>query len=253
MKEIIEEEDILKEDEISAPGEEENDEKEKEEEGEGEETATKASRKKEGKKKEIIIKKNVNIKINLKKAIIVAIILAIGILAFCLKGFFIAATINGQPISRLAVVRELESVSGKSALDSLITQKLVGDEAKKKGISVSDDEINAEMKKAEAQIKEQGKTLDEALAAQNMTLADLKKQIAFQKTLEKILGDKLNVTAEEITKYMADNQITPPSGQEVSYQEQIVNLLKQQKFNAEAQALIDSLRAAAKINYFWKY
>jgi len=189
----------------------------------------------------------------IKIAAIIAIIALIGFLAYRYKGLFIAATVNGTPISRRAVVKELESVSGKSALDSMITQKLINDEALKKGVTVTNEEVDAELKNVEAQVKAQGMTLDQALSAQGMTLNILKKQITTQKKLEKILGDQIQVTDDQITQYIKDNKVTIPKGQEATYKEQIKSQIKQQSLSTAANELVTSLKAQAKINYFVNY
>ena len=167
--------------------------------------------------------------------------------------YLAAATVNGSPISRLSVISELEKNSGKAALESLIVEKLINKEADKKGIEISDDEVNAEISKAEIQIKAQGGTLDEALASQGMTLEILKKQIAIQKKLEALLADKVQVTDADITKFIADNKINIPKGEEVSYNEQIVGSIKQQKLSAESKLLVESLKAENTIRYFVNY
>lgn len=189
----------------------------------------------------------------IKIAAIIAIVALIGFLAYRYKGLFIAATVNGTPISRHAVVKELESVSGKSALDSMITQKLINDEALKKGVTVTSEEVEAELKNVEAQVKAQGMTLDQALSAQGMTLNILKKQITTQKKLEKILGDQIQVTDDQITQYIKDNKVTIPKGQEATYKEQIKSQIKQQSLSTAANELVASLKAQAKINYFVNY
>lgn len=189
----------------------------------------------------------------IKIAAIIAIVVLIGFLTYRYKGLFIAATVNGTPISRYAVVKELESVSGKSALDSIITQKLINDEAFKKGVTVTSDEVDAELKNVENQVKAQGMTLDQALKAQGMTLNILKKQITTQKKLEKILGDQIQVTDDQVAQYIKDNKITIPKGQEATYKEQVKNQIRQQGLSTAANELITSLKAQAKINYFANY
>ena len=57
-------------------------------------------------------------KINLKTAIIIAVVIVVGVLAYIYKGSFIAVTVNGSPISRFAVIGKLEKTSGKQTLDS---------------------------------------------------------------------------------------------------------------------------------------
>ncbi|KKS26466.1 MAG: Parvulin-like protein peptidyl-prolyl isomerase [Parcubacteria group bacterium GW2011_GWC2_42_6] len=201
----------------------------------------------EQKKKIVINKQTIII------AAIIVVVVAIGVLAYLYKGLFVAATVNGSPISRWSVIKELEKVSGKNALEGMINQKLIDDEAQKKEISISDDEISTEIKKIEEQLQGQGQTLDEALATQGMTLDDLKKRIKTQKQLEKLLADKTQVVDSEVDQYIKDNSVVIPAGQEASYRDQVKNQLEQEKLSAAAQTFLDSSRSQATIRYFVNY
>ncbi len=194
-----------------------------------------------------------SIKINIKTAIIFLVILVLGVLAYLNKGLFIAATVNGSPISRLTIIQKLEKASGKTLLDSLITEKLVQNEAKAKKIIVSNDEVNGEIKKIEDQIIAQGGTIDAALAAQGMSMDDLKTQIILQKEMEKLVADKINVTDQEVAQYIKDNKVSVPKGQEAATNDQIKSELRDQKLNTEIQTLISDLKSKAKIQYFINY
>ena len=194
-----------------------------------------------------------SIKIGIKTAIIIAVVIIIGALAYVYKGLFIAAIVDGSLISRLSIIEELEKASGKSLLDSLINEKLVQKEVSAKKIIVSDDEINGEIKKIEDQVASQGSTLDAALAAQGMGMDDLKKRIIFQKEVEKLVADKINVTDEEVAQYIQDNKISIPEGQEAAAAGQIKNQIRNQKLNTEAQTLLTNLKSKAKIQYFVNY
>jgi foldase protein PrsA len=196
---------------------------------------------------------NKSIKINIKTAIIIVVIIALGVLGYFYKGLFIAATVNGSPISRLAIIQKLEKASGKNLLDSLITEKLIQDEANAKKIVVSNDEINAEIKKVQDQITAQGGTLDAALSAQGMSMDDLKTRIILQKEVGELVADKINVTDEEVAQYIKDNKISIPEGQEAATNDQVKNELRNQKLDTEAQTLINDLKAKAKIRYFVNY
>lgn len=198
-------------------------------------------------------KKSIKIKINVKTAVIVIAIATAGVLAYFYKGLLIAATVNGSPIGRLSIIQQLEKASGKSLLDSLITEKLIQNEAKAKKITVSNDEINEGIKTVEDQIAAQGGTLEAALAAQGMTMEDLKKQIVLKKEVEKLVADKVSVTDEEVAKYIKDNAIPLPKGQETTTTAQIKDELKNQKISAEGAALIADLKSKAKIQYFVNY
>ena len=192
-------------------------------------------------------------KFDIKIVIIIAAVIAVAVLGYIFKGLFIAATVDGNPISRLAVIQKLEKMSGKDLLDSLIVEKLIQNEAKAKKIIISNDEINAEIKKIEDRIVAQGDTFDSALLSQGMTKEDLKKQIILQKELEKLLADKISVTDEEAAQYIKDNAISILKGQEATIAAQIKDELRNQKLSAAANVLIATLKLQAKINYFVNY
>jgi len=193
------------------------------------------------------------IKINKKTIIIIAIIIAVGALAYIYKGLFVAAVVDGSPISRLSVIRELEKSSGKNLLDSLIVEKVIQNEITSKGIIINNEEIDETIKKIEDQIIAQGSTLNEALTMQGMTLEDLKEQLIAQLGLEKLIADKINVTDEEIAQYIKSNSITIPEGQEDIANIQIGEQLKNQKISMESNILVNSLKSKANILYFINY
>jgi len=194
-----------------------------------------------------------SIQINTRTAIIIAIVIIIGVLAYIYKGVFIAATVDGSPIMRLTIIQKLEKTSGKNLLDSLINERLIQNEARTKNIIVSDDEVNSQIKTIESQIATQGGTLDAALAEAGMSMDDLKKQIMAQKEIEKLLADKINVTDEEVAQYIKDNKVSIPQGQEATIVDQIKSEMRNQKISTEAQTLITNLKSKAKIQRFVNY
>ena len=105
-----------------------------------------------------------------------------------LKKELVVATVNGQPIFRLTLIREMEKNSGKQVLEGLIGKTLILQEAKKQNVSIGQEEINQEMAKIEENFKNQGQDLNQLLAFQGMTRADLEEQIQLQKTAEKLAG-----------------------------------------------------------------
>jgi len=56
---------------------------------------------------------------SVKTSVIIAAVVVIGALAFYYKGLFIAATVNGVPISRLSIIEQLEKSSGKATLEAI--------------------------------------------------------------------------------------------------------------------------------------
>lgn len=189
----------------------------------------------------------------LKKIIIILIVIIVLGLVYYFKGLFIAATVNNSVISRFAVISELEKGSGKAALDSMISERLIELEAAKKNITISNEEINAEFEKISKQLEEQGLTLEAALAEQGLTKADISKRMMVQKKLEKMLADKVNVTDQEIDQYIKDNGITLPKDKEAEAKDSIREQIKSNKLNEEARKFIDDLKANAKINRWVNY
>ena len=193
------------------------------------------------------------IRISFKTMIVLVAIIAIGALFYVGKGWFIVATVDGSPISRLSIIGKLEKASGKTLLDTLITEKLIQNEAKEKGIVVSEEEVNSEIKKVQDQVTVQGGTLEAALVAQGMDMQDLKSRITLQKDLEKLLADKTNVTDSEVEQYVKDNKVSVPQGQEAAMSAQVRDALVNQKLVKEADTLIAALKSRAKIQYFVNY
>lgn len=199
----------------------------------------------------------VNLKFKKPKPLVIAIGVAVVLIIIALffaKGIFVAATVNGSPISRLSVIQELEKQGGKQALEAIIDKKLIETELNKQKITVTKEEIDEEIKKIEAQVASQGSTLEIVLTTQGMTLEKLREQITIQKRLEKLLADKVSVTEAEIDTYLKDSKATPPKDVKIEdFRKQISEQLKQQKFQQEAQKWVSGLTASAKIKYYVNY
>lgn len=185
-------------------------------------------------------------KVDRKKIVTGIVVIAVLVLLYLFKGLFVAATVNGYPITRVAVIQELEKQDGGSVLQSLVTKHLITEEAKKSSVTVSKEQLDSEIAKIEESIKAQGQTLDEALATQGWTRADLEDQIKTQLIVEAILADKVNVSEQEVDDYIKENKSTEP-------RESISSLLRQQKLMTEYQTWIQDLLSKAKINYWVKY
>ncbi len=188
-------------------------------------------------------------RIPVKNVIAVIVIVVILILGWTFKNQFIVATVNGQPITRLQLIKELEKKDGKTVLTSLVTEQLVRQEAEKRKISVSDQEVKNEVGKIEKSVSSQGQNIDLLLAQQGMTRADLNNQIQLQLMLKKMVGD-VTVSQKEVDDYISKNQDSIPQGTDsATIASQVKQQLEQQKANDKIQALITDLQKKAKINY----
>ena len=184
----------------------------------------------------------------------IPLIIVLLILGFLLKGLFIVALVNGQPITRLALIQELEKQGGKQTLSALVNQTLILQEAKKKKIEVSQEEIDRSAKQIEESLKSQGQDLNTALAMQGLTRQDFLMQLKLRNLVEKLLADKIEVTDKEVTEYIEKNKETLPTDlKEEEIKKGVREQLKQQKLASKSQEWLTNLEKNAKINYFVNY
>jgi len=185
-----------------------------------------------------------------RMAIILIVIIVAGLL-YLGRSLFISVIVNGKPITRMALTKELEKQSGQAVLESLVQMELINQEASKKGITVSAEEIQVEMDKISESVEAQGMTLEDALSYQGQTKADLEENIKVQKTLEKLLADKVSVTDEEISTYFEENKTTYGENPKLEdFKDSISEQIRQEKLSNEFQTWMSSIQQSSKINYF---
>lgn len=175
-------------------------------------------------------------------------IVVIAILAFLYYRFGIVATVNGRPISRFAYIQALERQDQKQTIKQMANEALVYQEAAKKGIVIEQSVIDTEIASIEAQIKEQGLTLDSALQSEGMTKSELISQIRLQKIIEKLANPNLEIDQAKIDEFLKTNKASLPS----SYtKEELQNLAKTQLTsqikNEAISAWFSELSKSAKI------
>lgn len=184
-------------------------------------------------------------------AVVILILIAVPSLLYIFRGMFIAATVNGQIITRMELNSELEKKSGKTTLENLITKDLILSEMKKKNVTVSDAEITSEMKKIESALSAQGRTLDDALAQQGLSKQDLADQVKIQKMIEKLFAKDIKVSDAEVNAYVEQNKDAIPEGQdEKTTKESAMTQLKQEKLTAKFQTWLADLQKKAKVQYY---
>ena len=198
--------------------------------------------KEEKTKKESWFKKN-------KTLVTSLIIVMIAFLAgFFVKNNLISAMVNGKPIWKKELVKEMETYYGESVLSSIIEGELIKQEAEKRGIKATEEEVSNQIKKIEDSMKSQGQDLQQALEESGMTVEDLRENYKMNILIEKLLADKITVTDEDIQKYIEENKDSFPEGTDM---EQIKSLveegLKQEKMSTEYQSFINGLREKADI------
>jgi len=169
---------------------------------------------------------------------------------YLIRNQFIVATVNRRPITRWQLLKTLEKQSGNQTLDNLITEILISQEARKEEIVITPKEIEEEIKKIKENFTAQGQDFEVLLEMQGINAEELSKQIRIQKILEKMVGQDIEITPEEVDEYLETNKEFLPEDQSPEeLEKQATENLKQQKMGLAVQAWLADLKEKAKINY----
>jgi len=204
------------------------------------------------KKSEQIIKREAIVGKDLKpKKVLWPIIVLLVILAlWFLRDQVIVAMVNGKPISRFQVISELEKQGASQILDSLVTMELVNQAINEAQIEIDEQAVADQMTEIETYYSSLDQNLDDLLATQNITRAEVEQDIRLNLQVDKILADKIQVTEEEIMAYFETNKEF--LGEDANFEEMKQDIEAQviQEKRAEAQQeWLETLRSEANIRY----
>lgn len=187
---------------------------------------------------------------NRKTYLIIGLLAVILLIALAVsKGYVVVAIVNNAPIFRFQLDQTLMSRYGKQTLESMISEQLIAQEAKKQGIVVTQAEIDAQEEEVLQSFG--GKvTLEELLKFQGMTKADFDSQIKLQLEVNKLMEKDIVVTDEEITAFLNENSEIMVSSDEATLKEEATKALTEQKANEKIQPWFTELKNNAKIFKF---
>jgi foldase protein PrsA len=117
------------------------------------------------------------------------------------------ATVNGQSISRETLYRRLAEDGGQKALQDLIVDELVSQEARKAGVTVPAEAVQAELLKLKQRLGGE-EQYQQALVQTQMPEAKLLRDIQMQLITRQILAPRIaeQVTPEAVADYYAQNE-----------------------------------------------
>lgn len=179
------------------------------------------------------------------------IILVIGLLLLVVykKGLLLAATVNSEPITTLELIQRLYAQGKERTLSQIINEKLLEQEAKKKGVSVSAAEVEQKVSELETQYggREAFMTL---LSQQGLDRNAVVKDTRFQLIVERLYEKEASPTAEDIEKFMEANKDVPEATEPAKFRRATEEQVKQQKLSQLFQEKFQELRKNAKITTF---
>lgn len=203
-------------------------------------------------KKDQLIKKEIAIpkEVKTKKILWPIIILLIALALWFLKDQVIVAMVNGKPITRFQVIKELEKQGASQVLDSLVTMELVKQVIDKSAIEIDEEAVQQQITEIEENLSAQGQNLDDILVTQNLTRADVEKDIKLNLQLDKILADKIRVSEEEVLEYFETNKEF--LGEDANFEEMKADIeaqVIQEKRATAQQEWLETVRGEANIRY----
>ena len=194
-----------------------------------------------------------SIKVNGRKkrkyGVIVIVVLILSAFLYFFRGLFLVALVNNKPITRLSLIRRLEKESGQATLENLVIKELILQEARKRGVSISQEDIQEEIDNITEIIEAQGTSLEDALSMQGQTIDDLTENIKIQKTAEEILKDEIQVSDEEVYEYFEENKEFYEDKEFVDLEEEIKEQLSQEKLQVKFSELLENLKNESDIKY----
>ncbi|MBI2019793.1 SurA N-terminal domain-containing protein [Candidatus Daviesbacteria bacterium] len=184
-----------------------------------------------------------------KKIYLIILVIGILLLAFYKKDWFVAATINGIPITNLELQSRLNKQFKEQILNQMINEKIILQEASKMGAIPTEAEISAKISELENQVG--GKeTLDQLLSQQGQTRETLMDQIKLQLAIAKLYENEATVSAEEIDQFIETNSALLTATDSAQQRKEAEDNLKQQKLSQIFNQKFQELRTNAKIQIF---
>jgi foldase protein PrsA len=111
----------------------------------------------------------------------------------------VIATVNGEPIAESEWLTTMKRFHGASVLDVMIRHKIVHQQAARRGITMTDDEVQALVDKA-AGSAGGIENLTAELADNGETIQDYREVLKTEALLRKMVEDTVTVTDEEVRK-----------------------------------------------------
>ncbi len=178
--------------------------------------------------------------------VIVVILLAIAIYK---KSWFVAATVNGMPITNLDLQMKLNQDFRTQTLTQMINEKIILDEAAKNGDIPTQQEINQKIADLEKQVG--GKdALDSLLAQQGQTRTSLNEQIKVQLAITKLYKKEATVSADEVNQFIEQNKDQMKATDSAGQQKEATDAIQQQKLSQIFSQKFQTLKQKANVQIF---
>lgn len=186
-----------------------------------------------------------------KNLIIFLSLVILGLIAvfFLKRSWLVAATVDGSSISNYTLQTRLNQDYKKQALDQLVNEEVVQNEAKKNNISVSSQEVLEKIKEYEEKYGG-AESFASILEQQGTTREALQGVIKTQIYLEKLYSKEATVSSQEVDDYLKTNKGTLVATGEAEQQVEAEKNIKEQKLFKIFSQKFQELKDKAKVNLY---
>lgn len=184
-----------------------------------------------------------------KNLIIGLIIIAAALFVFNNKQWFVAAIVNGSPITGFELMSRLNRDFRTQTLDNMINEKIILGEAKKKNAIPRKAEVDAKIAEIEKQFGG-SESFNSLLAAQGQTRAGLEGQMKIQLAIEKMYSSDATASSEEIDAFIKENKVSLQATDSAGQRLEAEKALKQQKLSEIFSLKFDELKKSATVKIF---
>lgn len=184
-----------------------------------------------------------------KKIFLVAALCGLALIFVYNRGWFIAATVNSSPITNVELQNRLNEQYREQTLTQMINEKIILDEARKKGILVASTDVNDKIAQLEKNVGG-ASALDGLLAQQGQTRQQLKEQLSVQLTIEKLYDKDATVSAEEVQQYIDLNKDVLQATTAAEQRQEAEDTLKQQKLSEVFREKFQQLKQQSRVTVY---
>jgi foldase protein PrsA len=179
-------------------------------------------------------------------AVLVAALVIVGLVLYKYQYLVAPASVNGRPVFIWQYLSYMHKTYGQEALQTLTTQALIEQEIGKSNVVVGREEIQKEVDSLDKQASASG-GITAMLAAQQMTMDQLKDQIRIQLAVKKILKDKILVSDAEVEDAYKKNRDFFKNVPEAEAKERVRSQIENQKFQKEASTWLADIKQKSNV------
>ena len=170
------------------------------------------------------------------------------LLAIWQRDWVVAAMVNGKPVFGFQVFKQMSKDYRTLAVNKLVEDRIVLDEAAKRNALPSKVEVSAKL--AEYEERYGGvEAFEQLLQFQGITREEVERQTRLRLAMEKMFGNEATVSSEEVDGYVLSMEKVPAS-ESAKQRADAEAGIREQKLTEIFAKKLEELKAAAKVRLF---